>query len=108
LNSLKIDRNNGQYSLNYNYDIPLYNPYNISAQENCKNNWDELIVLQKLKDEIVHCKKEIKRIIKENFIEPEKKETNGEKEQKSYKVIDEDKIIDDNFTKIKLITKNYK
>ena len=71
------------------------------CSENCKNNWDELIVLQKLKDEIEHCKKEIKRIIKENFIEPEKKETNGEKEQKSYKVIDEDKIIDDNFTKIK-------
>ena len=31
----------------------------------------------------------------ENFIEPEKKETNGEKEQKSYKVFDEDKIIVD-------------
>ena len=71
------------------------------CSENCKNNWDELIVLQKLKDEIEYCKKEIKRIIKENFIEAEKKETNGEKEQKSYKVFDEDKIIDDNFTKIK-------
>ena len=68
------------------------------CSENCKNNWDELIVLQKLKDEIEYCKKEIKRIIKENFIEPEKKETNGEKEQKSYKVFDEDKIIVDKST----------
>jgi len=54
---------------------------------------DELIELQKLKDEIEYFKKEIKRIIKENFIEPEKKEINGQKQQKSYKVIDEDKII---------------
>ena len=71
------------------------------CSEKCKNNWDKLIEFQKLKDEIEYCKKEIKRIIKENFIEPEKKEINGEKEQKSYKVIDEDKIFDDNFTKIK-------
>ena len=34
----------------------------------------------------------------ENFIEPEKKETNGEKEQKSYKVFDEHKIIVDKST----------
>ena len=69
------------------------------CSEECKNNWDELIELQKLKDEIEYYKKEIGGIIKENFIEPEKKETNGEKEQKSYKVIDEDKIIDDKYTK---------
>ena len=39
-----------------------------NCSENCKNNWDELIVLQKSKDEIEYYKKEIKRIIKENFI----------------------------------------
>ena len=49
----KIDRNNGQYSLNYNYDIPLYNPYNMRAQENCKNNLSrQELLLKEVKKEI--------------------------------------------------------
>ena len=68
-----------------------------NCSANCKNNRDKLKEFQKLKDEIEYYKKEIKRIIIKNFIETEKKETNGKKKKKSYKVIDEDKIIDDKY-----------
>jgi len=72
------------------------------CSKECENNFHESIGFQNLKDEIEYYKKGIKRIINENFIEPEKKETNGEKEQKSYEVIVEDKIIDDIFTETKI------
>ena len=49
----KIDRNTSQYSLNYDYDNPLYNPHNINAQENCKNNLSrQELLLNEVKKEI--------------------------------------------------------
>ena len=63
------------------------------CSKECENNFHESIGFQNLKDEIEYYKKGIKRIINENFIEPEKKEINGQKQQKSYEVIDEDKIF---------------
>ena len=43
----KIDRNNSQYSLNYDYDNPLYNPHNINIiiQKNKKNKKYYLAVI---------------------------------------------------------------
>ena len=51
-----------------------------------------------MNDKIEYYKKEIIRIIKEYFIEPEKEEINSEKEPKSYQIIDENKIINDKST----------
>ena len=50
----KIDRNNSQFSLNYNYDLPLYEPQNNNnPQENCNNNLSrQEILLNQVKNEI--------------------------------------------------------
>ena len=49
----KIDRNNSQCSLNYDYDNPLYNPQDGNAQENCKNNLSrQELLLNEVKNEI--------------------------------------------------------
>ena len=68
-----------------------------SCFKECKKYIHELIAFQKFKNEVEFYKNNIKRIIKENFIESEKKEAKVEKEQKSYKIIDENKIIDDKY-----------
>ena len=65
--------------------------------KDCKKDFHEEIELQKLNDEIEYYKKEIKRIKKEYFIDPEKKENIGEKEPRSYQAMDENKISE-NYT----------
>ena len=92
-------------NINCTFCNNCYKNFCEKCSNNCKKRMHELIELQKLKDEIEYYKKDIKRIIKEYFIEPEKKETNGEKEQKTYILFDEYEIIDDKFTKkIKIYT----
>ena len=49
----KIDRNNSQCSLNYDYDNPLYNLHDGNEQENCKNNLSrQELLLNEVKNEI--------------------------------------------------------
>ena len=69
-----------------------------SCSEDCnKIHKNEIMKLKP--DEIYFYKSEIERIIGEYFIEPENKEENNEKDQKSYQVIDENKIIIESFKK---------
>ena len=66
----------------------------------CSSNCDKehKNKLKKLmQDEIESYKSKIEKIINEYFIKPKKKEENYEKEQKSYQVIDENKINDEPF-----------
>ena len=77
----------------------------INCSEDCFFCIHKLLKLQIIQDEIKYYRRDIMRIINEYFIEPEKKEKIYEKELKSYKVIDTDKIIDDKtIENIKLYT----
>ena len=76
-----------------------------NCSKDCETDLHDYIELQKLKNECEYYSKDIMRIISEYFIKPEEKEKNNEKVKKSYKIIDEDKIIDDKFAdKCKIYT----
>ena len=63
------------------------------CSKNCKEKHQNKLI--KLKDKIEFYKNEIEKIIQEYFNEPKKKDENTEKEQKSYQLIDKNKIIDE-------------
>ena len=63
----------------------------------CLNDKHEIIDLKKEINDIIEYKESIKKFIIKEFIKkPEKKEKTLVKDQKSYKIIDPSKIIDDN------------
>ena len=88
-------RKNNNYFFCENCSINLCN---ICSEDCNKKHQNKLIKL--IPDKIETYKREIKKIIEQYLIEPEKKEVNAEKGQKSYQVIDENKINDESINKI--------
>ena len=79
-------------------EICSKNLCNICLEERCKEHKYKLLYI--IPDRLKFYKDEIEKIIEKNFIKPKKKKENGEKEQRSYQVIDENKIIDESFKKL--------